>query len=147
MEINYKKILVPIDGSTNSFAALAHAVALAQATEAELHILYVMALSQQLPLAPQISGHKIPLYTVAKPEEFAKTIIDAAVASMPETVPIKTHVEIGAPTIVIKEFAEQHKVDMIVIGSRGLGAISGLILGSVSGYVVHQATCPVLVVK
>ena len=36
---------------------------------------------------------------------------------------------------------------MIVIGSRGLGSISGLILGSVSGYVVHQAKCPVLVVK
>ena len=147
MEIKYKKILVPLDGSQNSFAALAHAVALAKTTEAELHILYVMALSQQLPLASQISGCKIPLYTVDKPEAFAKTIIDAAVASVPETVNIKTHVETGAPTIVIKEFAEQHKVDMIVIGSRGLGAISGLILGSVSGYVVHYAKCPVLVVK
>ena len=51
------------------------------------------------------------------------------------------------PTLVIKEFAEQHEVDLIVIGSRGLGAISGLIMGSVGGYVVHQATCPVLVVK
>ena len=147
MEIKYKKILVPLDGSQNSFAALAHAVALAKTTEAELHILYARALSQQLPLASQISGCKIPLYTVDKPEAFAKTIIDAAVASVPETVNIKTHVETGAPTIVIKEFAEQHKVDMIVIGSRGLGAISGLILGSVSGYVVHQAKCPVLVVK
>lgn len=46
MEIKYKKILVPLDGSQNSFAALAHAVALAKTTEAELHILYVMALSQ-----------------------------------------------------------------------------------------------------
>ena len=147
MEIKYKKILAPLDGSQNSFAALAHAVALAKTTEAELHILYVMALLQQLPLASQISGCKIPLYTVDKPEAFAKTIIDAAVASVPETVNIKTHVETGAPTIVIKEFAEQHKVDMIVIGSRGLGAISDLILGSVSGYVVHQAKCPVLVVK
>ena len=147
MEIKYKKILVPLDGSQNSFAALAHAVALAKMTEAELHILYVMALSQQLPLASQISGCKIPLYTVDKPEAFAKTIIDAAVASVPETVNIKTHVETGAPTIVIKEFAEQHKVDMIVIGSRGLGAISGLILGSVSGSVVHQAKCPGLVVQ
>ena len=95
MEIKYKKILVPLDGSQNSFAALAHAVALAKTTEAELHILYVMALSQQLPLASQISGCKIPLYTVDKPEAFAKTIIDAAVASVPETVNIKTHVETG----------------------------------------------------
>ena len=147
MEKMYNKILVPIDGSKNSFAALEHASTLAGLSGAELHILYVMALSQQVPLAPQISGYKISLYTVDKPEDFAKTIIDAAVASVPETVNIKTHVEIGAPTIVIKEFAEQHKVDMIVIGSRGLGAISGLILGSVSGYVVHQAKCPVLVVK
>ena len=71
MEIKYKKILAPLDGSQNSFAALAHAVALAKTSGAELHILYVMALSQQLPLASQISGCKIPLYTVDKPEAFA----------------------------------------------------------------------------
>lgn len=147
MEIVYKKILVPIDGSKNSFAALAHAIALAGNVGAELHILYVMALSQQVPLAPQISGHKIPVFTVDKPEDFAKTIIDAAVANVPETVNVKTHVEKGAPAIVIEEFAEQYAFDMIVIGSRGLGAISGLILGSVSSYVVHRVSCPVLVIK
>ena len=43
--------------------------------------------------------------------------------------------------------AESNNIDLIVMGSRGLGVVKGVLLGSVSQYVVEQAKCPVLVVK
>ena len=49
--------------------------------------------------------------------------------------------------MVILDFAETNDIDLIVMGSRGLGVVKGVLLGSVSQYVVEQSKCPVLVVK
>lgn len=147
MEIMYKKILVPIDGSKNSFAALAHAAAMARSFAAEISIFYVSPLSQQVPLYHQVKGDKIPANSSTDPVNFAKTIISEALKHIPEDLPARTYNETGEPRIVITEFAHKHSYDMIVIGSRGLGTISGLLMGSVSNYVIHHATCPVLVVR
>ncbi|NQU72224.1 MAG: universal stress protein, partial [Rhodospirillales bacterium] len=48
---------------------------------------------------------------------------------------------------VIIEYAEQHDIDMIVIGSRGLGDLKGMLLGSVSHKVAHLAECSCITVK
>ncbi len=53
----------------------------------------------------------------------------------------------GSPAEVILKYAKQHDVDVIVIGSRGLGGIREFVLGSVSHNVVQSARIPVLVVK
>ena len=147
INIAYKKILVAIDGSKNSLKALAHAAAMARSYSAELHILYVPALSKQLPLPEQIKGAEVPQFSPSNPESFTKTVLTEAVRSLPEGVTAVTHDEPGEPRIVIVEFAEHNGCDVIVVGSRGLGTVSGLLMGSVSGYVVHKANCPVLVVK
>jgi len=147
MNIVYKKILVPIDGSKNSLRALLHAVALACFFDAELCILYISVVSQKLPVTAQIQGDKIPEYQPEKPELFAHKIITDALKYVPENTRVCTHNELGEPRTSITDYAEQNAYDIIVMGSRGLGAISGLVMGSVSTYVVHHAKCPVLVVK
>ena len=48
---------------------------------------------------------------------------------------------------VILDFAMDNDMDLIVMGSRGLGVVKGVLLGSVSQYIVEQSKCPVLVVK
>jgi nucleotide-binding universal stress UspA family protein len=53
----------------------------------------------------------------------------------------------GDPRAVIPEQADEWDADLIVMGSRGLGAVTGFMLGSVSTAVVHAARCPVLIVK
>ena len=53
----------------------------------------------------------------------------------------------GDPARVIIEYAEQHDIDMIVIGSRGLGDLKGMLLGSVSHKVAHLAECSCITVK
>jgi nucleotide-binding universal stress UspA family protein len=51
------------------------------------------------------------------------------------------------PRAVLCELAEKNHIDMIVVGSRGLGKVSKLLLGSVSSYCIQYATCNVLIVK
>ncbi|MDU2065149.1 MAG: universal stress protein [Sporomusaceae bacterium] len=147
MEILYKKILVPIDGSIHSRKALSHAVALARSFAAKIGILYVSVLSQQVPLYNQIKGTKIPPNASTDPVTFAKAILAESIKQVPEDILVQAHNEIGEPRLLITDFAAQHDYDVIVIGSRGLGTISGLLLGSVSTYVVHHSPCPVLIIK
>ena len=66
---------------------------------------------------------------------------------MPSGIEYETYSETGSPAVTILEFEKRLGVDLIVMGSRGLGLIKGVLLGSVSQYVVEQAQCPVLVVK
>lgn len=146
-DIVYKKILVAIDGSKHSEKALAHAGAMARSFSAELHILYVSALSKQLPLPDQIKGSKTAQFSPSHPESYTKTVLTEALQSIPAGVKAITHDEPGEPRVVIVEFAEHNGCDMIVVGSRGLGTVSGLLMGSVSAFVVHRAKCPVLVIK
>jgi len=53
----------------------------------------------------------------------------------------------GSPASKIAEFAEKQNVDLVIVGSRGLGGIKGAVLGSVSNSVVHKSIVSVLVVK
>ena len=53
----------------------------------------------------------------------------------------------GSPAGRALEFIETTKPDMAIIGSRGLGKLKRLLLGSVSRYLVENAPCPVMVVK
>jgi nucleotide-binding universal stress UspA family protein len=53
----------------------------------------------------------------------------------------------GPPAEAILNAADVHGADIIVIGSRGMGPLAGLLMGSVSGHVVHYAKVPVLVVR
>jgi len=147
MEVLYSKILVPVDGSNNSLRALSHAVALARSFAAEISILYVSVLSQQVPLYDQVKGAKIPPNASTNPASFAKAILAEAIKHIPEGINVQAHNEIGEPRTAITDFAAQNNYDIIVIGNRGLGAISGLLLGSVSTYVLHHSPCPVLVIK
>jgi nucleotide-binding universal stress UspA family protein len=63
------------------------------------------------------------------------------------TVPIERLIEDGPPGAAICDVAKARDVHVIVVGSRGRGAIKRALLGSVSAHVVHNAPCPVLVVR
>ncbi|XP_009395576.2 universal stress protein A-like protein [Musa acuminata AAA Group] len=55
--------------------------------------------------------------------------------------------EVGDPKEAICEAVEKLKIDLLIVGSHGKGAIQRVFLGSISNYCVHNAKCPVLVVK
>lgn len=60
---------------------------------------------------------------------------------------VATRLEEGRPSAIIVDAAQEEDVDLIVIGSRGMGGITGWVLGSTSRGVVDACTKPVLVVK
>ena len=132
-----KNILVPIDGSEGSDRAVAEAIKLAEVCEAKLNFLYIANINQ---LAINACLSDVVLEAVTKA---GNVILDRAMSGIKK----EAFSETGSPAVAILDFAEHSGTDLIVMGSRGLGVVKGVLLGSVSQYIVEQAKCPVLVVK
>lgn len=136
-----KRILVPIDGSDTSDRAIEQAIALAEVCGAKLEFIYVANINQ-LAINACLSDAILEAVTKA-----GNVILDRALEKVPEGVEAEAFSETGSPAVVILEFANEEDVDLIVMGSRGLGVVKGVLLGSVSQHLVEQAKCPVMVVK
>ncbi len=142
MEI--KKILVPIDGSDASKSAVEYGVAMAKAHAAELLLVSIADVNSA---AYPIMGVTLDKYGFANIKKQAEQLIALAKASVPEDVNCTTRVETGIPGSAIASIVEDEKVDMVIMGNSGKGAVSSFVMGSVSQYVIHHVKCPVLVVK
>ena len=136
-----KNILVPVDGSEGADRAIEKAVMLAQICAAKLNFLYVANINQ-LAINAVLSDAILDSVTKA-----GNVILDRALEMVHEGVAKESFSDTGSPAVVILDFAETNDIDLIVMGSRGLGVVKGVLLGSVSQYVVEQSKCPVLVVK
>lgn len=142
------KILVPVDGSANSHRALAYASYLAERCQAAVGVLHVVDLSARVAAISQLStGGYVPDGVIDDVRETGNSIVNEAVALLPAGIAVKGFTEVGKTTDTIVAFCAAHDYDLIVIGTRGMGAIEQLVLGSVSSYVLHHAPCPVMVVK
>src|SRR5699024_12183633 len=68
-----------------------------------------------------------------------------------DNIPVFTEVIFGNrnqnPGIHVCKYAEENEIDLIIVGSRGLGKVKNIFLGSVSNNIVHHAKCPILVIK
>ena len=136
-----KNILVPVDGSEGADRAIEKAVMLAEICGAKLNFLYVANINQ-LAINAVLSDAILDSVTKA-----GNVVLDRALEMVPAGVAKESFSDTGSPAVVILDFAETNDIDLIVMGSRGLGVVKGVLLGSVSQYVVEQSKCPVLVVK
>ena len=136
-----ESILIATDGSNGSRAAVVAGLELAAAAGADVTVLYV-----RHPV--EILGEPFYQRKVSRQLEAARTAVDYALSAAHALgVPARGEIAEGDPAKVISELAESRGVDLIVVGSRGLGRVSGTVLGSVSRAVVHDADRPVLVIK
>jgi nucleotide-binding universal stress UspA family protein len=139
------KILVPVDGSENSFRALEQAIFLAtKIQEAKITALYVI----EDPPSLYIYSPKI-MEKVRADYESAYTKILERSKEMANKSGINIHTVLveGDPASKIIGYSEMEKIDIIIIGSRGMGKFKELILGSVSNKVLHHAKCSVMLVR
>lgn len=127
------KILVPVDGSENAEEALQYAILLAKKTDAKMTLLYVQE-SGLFKLRPKVT------------KEIGTRILSNA-ADQIEGIKLDKKLESGDPAKTIIQTANKGDYDVIVIGSRGLGAIGRFLLGSVSDHIVHYANRSVLIVR
>ena len=152
----YKKILVAFDGSEASKHALDHAVNFAELFGAELLILSVVP-RVMMPVFPDEGFGAAPITAAQdmgeyqdKMKEIYNKSLDEAMKDINDHFPdmkIETKLQEGRPSSTIVNAAEEYEADIIVIGSRGIGGITGWILGSTSRNVVESCTKPILVVK
>lgn len=146
--VTVRKMLVPVDGSPNSHRALAYAGYLAECCGASLDLLYVVNLSSTVAAFSDPSGGVcVPEGVIDDFKEMGQAIIDKALATLPNGIVAKGWVEVGVPPERIVSFSIEQGYDLIIIGSRGLGSIAQLVLGSVSSYVLHRSHCPVMIIR
>jgi nucleotide-binding universal stress UspA family protein len=134
-------ILVGVDGSAGADSAAAHALELASATGAAVTFVSVYTANAVLG-APYYQGR------LTSGLHDARAAVDAAVAAATELgIDADSEILEGDPAHEIVALAERRGVDLLVIGSRGLGTVAGTLFGSVSRRIVQHSHVSVLVVK
>jgi len=141
MAIKIKKILVPLDGSANSFRGLDVAIHMARESHATVTGLYVVGI-----VKPRTNESITPLEKILL-EHAQKIMKKAKLKAAQKGILFFDRISYGDDGKRIVEVAEKHDFDLIVIGSRGMGAVKEIFLGSTSNYVLHKSKKPILVVK
>jgi len=136
----FEKILLAVDGSEPSNRAVREAGELARRTEAQVYVLHVKEFDRGRGLGYELENF-----------DEATEIVDAALRELKDA-GVDTFGEVerapyGRAAREILTRAESEHADLIVMGSRGLSDLAGLVLGSVTHKVLHLAQVPVLVVR
>jgi nucleotide-binding universal stress UspA family protein len=141
-----KKIVIATDGSPSGLEAVEFGLELAADQGAEPIVVHVAPATEVLPVAG--FGMGAPVSVPHEPDEYDRASLDQAVEIAAEHgLEAKAELLVGDAAHAIVEYADSVDADLIVIGSRGHGAIAGALLGSVSRRVLHEARRPVLVVR
>jgi nucleotide-binding universal stress UspA family protein len=141
---HFKEILIPVDFSDHSTAALESAIELARAFDSRLHLLHCY----------QIQPGGISPYGIAIPSSYSAEVRDAAsqqlAAWQEERIPAGVSVDVSivseVPSEAIVGTAKKIGADLIVMGTRGLSGFKHVMLGSVTERTVRLAPCPVMTV-
>lgn len=156
----YKSILVPVDGSEYAQKALNVACHLADSSHTVIYVLNVPELppatdplgiavgASSLDVSPEeveVAGEKL-LEHVQAAEQSGHNLIERIKSAIGLDFEIQSIVRMGQPAEVILEEAKSLGVEAIVMGSRGLGNLRSLAIGSVSHKVMHAAECTVITV-
>ena len=139
--IAIKRILIPTDFSETSAAAIEYGVDLAKRYGASLHLLHVVEPSA-VPPEPEFPLGIFEGQTVAR-----ERLVDVLSAEQREAFLAEVAVTIGNPFLEIIRYANDHDIDVIVMGTHGRSGVSHMLMGSVAEKVVRKAPCPVLTVR
>jgi nucleotide-binding universal stress UspA family protein len=144
-ELTMKRILIATDGSPSAMEAVAFGVELAAEHASELMFVHVVPVVDVVPAAGFAPlGGAFPY----EPCEHDRTLlVDAAAVAAEHGIVATTALLRGDTVDEIVAYAESHDVGLIVVGSRGRGAIAGVLLGSVSRGILGESKRPVLIVR
>jgi nucleotide-binding universal stress UspA family protein len=139
----YNQILLGVDGSEHALHAAKTVGDLARTMKSQ--VLRVVVAYDVVPAYLGEPNMQTAIFTRMKE---AEKILQKALEAVGK-IPGEVHTEIleGSPAEAILDVANTRKCDLIVMGSRGLGRLTGALLGSQSQKVVQHASCPVLIVR
>jgi nucleotide-binding universal stress UspA family protein len=161
MTVSYQRILVPVDGSELAAGAIPHAEAIATLAKAQVVLIQVipttaMLVSETASASPGLGLPTVdPFVSSAQFDsmedtivgEAKKTLETAAAALRASSLQVDTVIFQGAPSDGILTYANEHKIDLIVMATHGRTGLSRALFGSVAESVLHRAPCPVLLVR
>jgi nucleotide-binding universal stress UspA family protein len=137
------KVLIPVDGSDNSLRVVRHVIdkAALYKDPVEIHLLNV-----QRPFPGTIRGVK------EQAEQYHRDEGDKALAGVRKLLDdaglkYTCHISVGDAAEVIASYCHDRKLDQIIMGTRGAGAVANMLMGSVASKVLHLVDVPVLLVK
>ncbi|KUO77840.1 MAG: universal stress protein UspA [Desulfosporosinus sp. BRH_c37] len=140
----FKTILVPTDASEPAQRALRMALELAKEFDSRIVLLHVV-------FTPEAMGYTLSSGISVPQDEisiYGKEALTAATLGIDTgNVSIEKKQKAGHPGLAILEEIGNGKIDLVVMGNRGYGSITGAMLGSVSQRVLSRAECPVMIVK
>ena len=139
------RLLLPVDGSSRSLAAVRHAVALSHALQGPAHL---VLLNVQQPVRGNI-GRFIGEADLRRyhEDEGRKALTRAGRMVAEAGLPHESHVVVGDVVTAILEAVKRHECQAIVLANRGHGSVAGILLGSVSMRLLHQSAVPVILVR
>src|SRR5690606_3867990 len=124
-------ILLPVDGSENSVRAVQRAIEISKEESADTKLLVVTA------VPPIVSGNVKRFFSAEEiqayyQEEGQKALTPARAVLDAAGVAYESEVLVGPVAQTIADYAKKHNADTIVMGTRGLGTVAGMLLGSVT---------------
>lgn len=139
----FRRLLLPTDFSEGVAQASAKAAGMTKQYGAELHILHVL----EPIILPPFPGESIPESFFESREAYARQQLDNWLEAerLSDLDPLVAVTQ-GSPYLEIVSYANDHHIDLIVMGTHGRTGISHAIIGSVAERVVRTSSCPVLVI-
>ncbi|WP_395811718.1 universal stress protein [Archangium minus] len=140
------RILIAVDGSPASLRALEFGASLAAKLGVGVVLLYVMQ-QVMLPMGGGGGPETLSELQDALRTEGTQLLNSLADKARAHNVAVETELGVGTPALAIHDRSEAPDIQMVVMGSRGHGAMARLLLGSVATQVVHSSGKPVVVVR
>jgi nucleotide-binding universal stress UspA family protein len=142
--IRLENILVPTDFSENSHKALDYGIAMARQFGATLSLLHIVE-----PTAPFTGLEAVPI-VIEGTEQLSgaeNRMAEFAAQHVPADVAVTSLVRLGSAVHEISDFAKTHKIDLVVATIHPHNRISRALFGGITERIVHQAPCPILIVR
>ncbi|UQS83081.1 universal stress protein [Bombilactobacillus thymidiniphilus] len=144
----YRRILIPVDGSKESEVSLKKATQVAIRNQADVDVLNVLDTRQFVGAYGGMLTGDIIYEITEDTQNYLQQLQEQMIADGLDADKINIHVRFGDPkTIISFDFLKDHHDDLIIIGATGLNAVERLLVGSVSSYVTRNAPVDVIVVK
>jgi nucleotide-binding universal stress UspA family protein len=140
----FTKILVPADGSDNSYRALEAALVFSEKLGSSISVVNVM---EQVPITHIESEKLLSELLEAYKKENQEILSKCSDIAHQKGITIKTVLLQGNPAPVILDYIKKENFDLVIMGSRGMGKFKELILGSVSSKIMHHSPCAVMIIR
>jgi nucleotide-binding universal stress UspA family protein len=140
----FHSILVAVDGSPDAEEALTQAIDLAERERARLTLITGVA---QLPATAYLMACETTGEVIGDAHAEAAAILQRARERVPEALPATAVLTLDPIRGALIREINSGRYDLVVMGSRGRGAVRAALLGSVSHYVLHHSSVPVLIVR